>query len=530
MMQAAMFSDSRPVVTRHELRPYQLDALDDLRRCFGRGLKRVGLMLPTGAGKTTVACEMIRGAVEKGKRVLFICDRVELIDQTSRRMDAEGIAHGVIQAQHERCRPWEPVQVCSIHTLARRRWPDADFIVVDEFHTVYRAMTVMCERWNAVPMVGLSATPFTKGLGRHWQHLVVGSTTQELIDDGYLVPPVVYGPPGPDLSKVATVAGEYHQGQLGEATDQPKLVADIVGTWLSRGEDRQTICFATNIAHSKHIVSEFVRAGIPAAHVDAHTESEERAESLAAFARGEVRIVSCVDVLTKGYDQPQASCLILARPTKSLTVYVQQVGRVLRPAPGKTDAIVLDHAGNTARLGFATDPLPSRLDDGKRKESKAGEKKAPLPKPCAKCKFMKPPKIHACPKCGFAPERQNEVEVEAGELVKVKKADKGTKQRWYSMLLHVAEKRGYATGWAAHKYREKFGVWPRGLNDTPLEPDVEVAGYVKHLQIRYAKRKGITQCRYCGSQSLEDRPGKGPHAAGIGCKDCGRHLGWKPKR
>ena len=514
------------------LRPYQEHAIEMLRGAFRSGIKRVGLQLPTGAGKTQVAAEMIRGALSRGKKSLFIVDRIELIGQTSRRFDAEGIPHGVIQGAHERVQPWQPVQVCSIQTLSRRRFPPADFIVWDEFHTVYSAGAKIMEKWDNIPMVGLSATPWSKGLGKHWQRLVVGATTTELIEAGYLVPFTVYGPPGPDLTGVHTVAGEYHQGELAAAADKPKLVADIVLTWLKRGEDRQTICFATNIAHSKHIVEAFKSYGVKAEHIDAYSDSDERREILARFAEGKTRVVSSVDILSKGYDQPTASCLIAARPTKSLILHVQQVGRVLRPAPGKHDAIVLDHSGNTSRLGFVTDPLPATLDDGTHKTSKQSAQDEPLPKACPKCHFMKQPKERVCPACGFVAERKNEVEVEDGELVKFAKADGATKAQWLAMLMYHAKEKGWKEGAASWAYRDKFGVWPASKQVLPIPPSEEVLKWLQHRTIKRAKSHDKPQpksCRYCGSTNIKRLPGKGPHEAGLGCASCGRHLAWLPK-
>lgn len=486
------------LVTKFELRPYQSDALNEVRAAFASGFKRVVLQLPCGGGKTQIAATMIRGAVDKGRKCLFVCDRIELIDQTSKRFDAEGIPHGVIQGQHERCRPYEPVQICSIQTLgARKRWPDAEFIIQDECHSRYATMDKIIARWGNVPMVGLSATPWSKGLGKSWEHLVVGTTTGELIDLGFLVPFRVYGPDGPDLSKVKTVAGEYHEGQLAEAVDQPKLVADIVSTWLKLGEDRQTICFATNILHSRHIVAQFKEAGVKAEHIDAYSDTEERRSILKRFEDGDTRIVSSVDILTKGYDQPLASCMIDARPTKSLILHTQKTGRILRVSPGKDLAKILDHSGNTARLGFVTDEMPSELDDGKKKEAKPLERKEPLPKPCPSCNYMKPAKVYACPSCGFKPEKLNSIESAPGELVEIIRAKKENrsmsaeeKAHFYGQLKWIAHNRGYNKHWADHTYRAKLSVWPNAYKDAPMHVATpSTIAYVQSRLIRHSKRR-----------------------------------------
>jgi superfamily II DNA or RNA helicase len=184
--------------------------------------------------------------------------------------------------------------------------------------------------------------------------------------------------------------------------------------------------------------------------------------------------------------------MILARPTKSLTRFIQMVGRVLRPFEGKTKALMLDHSGSTERLGYPTDDLPLELDDGRPKAAGTKRTKERLPSACTSCSYMRPPGVHVCPVCGFAPERQSNVETREGELVKVarqRKADKFEKQSAYSQLIHIADERGYSDGWVSHKYRALFGVWPRGLDSRPIEPTPEMRSWVKSQAIRFAKRK-----------------------------------------
>lgn len=479
-------------VRRHTLRPYQTQALEKMREKFRQGLKRVMLMLATGSGKTTIAAEMIRCANERGRRCLFICDRIELIEQASARFDQEGIEHGIIQADHWRWRTSELTQVCSIQTLNRRRIPDFDLVVIDEAHVLHQAHIRMMQEFGQVPFVGLSATPFAKGLGKYFGGMVVGATTAELIDLGFLVNETVFAPSEPDLEGVRTVAGDYEGKGLSEASDKPKLVADIVSTWLELGEGRKTIGFAVDIAHSKHCVADFRQAGVKAAHIDAYTDSEERRGILRDFREGDTQIVFSVDILSKGYDHPESSCLIMARPTKSLILFIQQAGRVLRTAPGKQNALILDHAGNTARHGFITDLLPSELDDGKKNKS-GSRRNIPLPKKCRQCHYMKPATVHKCSNCGFAPERQNTVETVEGSLRLVKGKGKSDysltdKEWWYSQLSLLCEERGYKPGFAARVFRDKFGHYPDGLIPGPMiEISPAVRSYVKSRLIRWAK-------------------------------------------
>lgn len=514
--------------SKFSLRPYQLDAINRLRQTV-RVHQRVALASPTGSGKTAIGCDMVLSAQTKNKRVLWVANRIELIEQASSRLDAIGIDHGVIQAQHWRWRPHLPVQVGSIQTLSRRQLPAADLVIIDEAHgATSKSYRDLIAGYPDAIVIGLTATPFSKGLGQVFSELVSVAQVRELIDMGYLVDTRVFAPSAPDLSKVHIRAGDYREDELGVAVDRPQLIADIVATWRQLGEDRQTICFATNIAHSKHIVEQFQAAGIAAEHLDAYIEPLERQAILQRLASGETRIVSNVAVLAEGFDCPVVSCCILARPTRSLARYIQMVGRVLRPYPGKDHALVLDHANCTETLGFVTDPQEYALDDGKPKEAKARERLVSLPKKCTKCHYIKPAGVSQCPGCGFKPERQSEVAVGEGTLVEIKKtkATMPDKRRFYAELMHVARAKGYAKGWISHKYREKFGVWPTDMQGiAPQTPSAETLGFLKHLQIKQAKTtdKPMPACG-CGAVGHDLKP-NGPHL-GAYCRACGAWLKW----
>lgn len=498
-----------------QLRGYQEGAIAKLRSALAGGNRRVVLYSPTGSGKTEMGFAMILGALAKGRRVLFIANRKELVAQASRRLTRAGIAHGILQADNTRNLD-AGVLVCSIDTIARRGVPDdVGLILIDEAHAVagstkYRSLMF---RLNLVPVVGLTATPFSPGLGKHYdelrgplfQELVQATTIGELIELGFLVDCDVFAPADPDLAGVKTQRGiggelDYNETQLAEAVDKPHLVGDIVQHWQRLAAGKPTVVFASNIAHSQHIVAAFQRAGVTAAHVDYHHDDDERAEILKGFNEGRFTVLSNSALLAEGWDAPHAEVMILARPTKSLIRYVQMVGRVLRPHPGKERALLLDHSGTVLRLGFATDDLPLELDDGNANKAggKKQERKASEPKPCPKCKFVRDAGVHECPKCGFAPQRQSDVEVVDGELVKIdrkskKPASKDTKQHIYSQLLHVARHRGYKPGWAANQYRARFGVWPRGLRDVEAAPTDELLGWLKSQAIRFAKAREKAQ-------------------------------------
>lgn len=493
-----------------ELRPYQHAAEQRARLALARGLRRVCLYLPTGGGKTLTATSIITKAVAKGRKVVFLANRKQLVKQTSEVLASYGIAHGILQAENTRSLDAQVI-VASIATVQVRGLPpDVGLIIIDECHGVagsekYRALL---SKYNAVPVVGLSATPFASGMAKHYQdiggplfqELVVGATIGDLIADGYLVDCDIYAPSEPDLAKVRSSKGidgliDYNQTDIEKATDKPELIGDIITHWRKLANGKQTVVFATSIAHSKHVVEQFQAVGVAAEHIDYHHDDDERAAILERFLRGETMVLSNVGLLAEGWDCPATEVMILARPTRSLIRFIQMVGRVLRPADGKERALLLDHSGSTERLGHPCDDLPLELDDGKPKSAgkQKAERRESLPKPCPACKFVRPAGVHECPKCGFKPERQSDVETVEGELVKLarkKPATKDTKQHVYSQLLFIERKRGYRHGWAANQYRTIFDVWPRGLIEVTAAPSDEILNKVRANQIAYAKRKG----------------------------------------
>lgn len=480
---------------KSSLRPHQIEALSQLKRSILAGNKRPLVQAPTGFGKTILAAAITEGAMLKGNRVVFVVSALSLIDQTVQAFWREGITDvGVIQADHTLTDWSKPIQVASVQTLQRRRLPDADVVVIDEAHRWFKFYGDWMKRpnWRDVPFIGLSATPWTRGLGKHYDDLIVAATTADLIEAGYLAPFRVFAPSHPDLTGVRTVAGDYHEGQLSEAMNKDALVADVVDTWLKLGEDRPTLVFGVDRAHAKHLQQLFERRGVPCGYQDAFTDNAERAQIRDAFQAGRLKVVCNVGTLTTGVDW-DVRCIVIARPTKSEMLYTQIVGRGLRTAPGKQDCLILDHSDTTLRLGFVTDIHHDKLDDGAERQPKKPEERVRLPKECPKCAYLKPPKVSTCPSCGFKPEKQSNVEHEDGELVeltpKAQKADKATKQLWYSAFLRIAHERGYKPGWAANQYRGKFGVWPRGLREISTDPPDEVRSYVKAQLIRFAKRK-----------------------------------------
>jgi len=493
-----------------DLRPYQSDLVDNTRLSLARGNRRVVVYLPTGAGKTRTAAAIIGMALAKGRKVVFVANRKQLVLQTSAVLHGLGIKHGILQADNTRSLDAR-VLVASIDTVHLRGLPDdIGLIIIDECHSVAgsaKLKLIMFSR-NLVPVIGLTATPFAAGMAKHYKELdgalfedlVIGATVADLIADGHLVDCDIYAPSEPDLKGVRSSKGidgetDFRQSDLAKAIDKPSLIGDIRDHWFRLARNKQTVVFATDIPHSKHIVETFQAAGVAAEHIDYRMDDDERAAILKRFASGVTTVLSNCALLSEGWDCPTAEVMILARPTRSLIRYIQMVGRVLRPAPGKERALLLDHSGSTVRLGHPCDDLPLALDDGKPRisGSRNTDRRESLPKKCAKCNFVKPAKVHECPACGFAPERQNAVQTINGTLVKQarkKPATKDVKQHVYSQLLFLQRKRGYSPGWVGNQYRTFFDVWPRGLAEVAATPTQEVISKVRANAVAFAKSKG----------------------------------------
>lgn len=476
-----------------QLRDYQQEVKNRIRNEFKNGNKKVVVSLPTGAGKTAIGFDMVRAALQRGKRCYFIVDRITLLNQTIEVMYENGLRFGVLQADNPLYRPSEPFQIVSAQTLKNRTVPEPDFCIVDEAHVIHKSILKNMERWNKTFFLGLSATPFTKGLGKHWGRLVNGVSVRHLINGGYLCDFVAYGAKEPDLKGVRLSAGDYNKKDLGDRTLKKELIADIVSTWFKRGEDRQTIVAAVNVAHAEAIAKDFQDHDVKADTVHCYMPEDEKKNKIQMFKKGQIKVLTSVDMISRGFDMPEVGCLVLARPTRSLIYHLQLLGRGLRPHPDLQNVIYLDHAGNIGRLGFPDEEHEMILDMNIKKES--GKKKKPLPKKCFKCQRFKPVRKRVCPYCGYEAKRQNKVETKDGELTEIKKrkVTMDEKRRFQSELEYLRRQYGYSSNWVAHTYRDKFGVWPVTKDVAPLTPSKATINFVRYRQIKYAKSRRHSQ-------------------------------------
>jgi len=487
------------------LRDYQHKLVDGVRDSIVSGNRRVVMVLATGGGKTAAFAEIAKLAVEKGKKVLFLVNRRNLVQQTREAFAFHGVTGtGVIMAGHETALH-EPLQLATIQTYGRRikleegetvfNFP-ADLILVDEAHfSVSPQFQDVLAHYPKAVIVGCTATPMRgdgRGLGEVFDALVDVIDTQDLTDKGFLAPCRYFAPSKPDLDKIKIVRGDYEQKELEKRMNQAKLVGDVVENWMRLAVDRKTIVFGVSVAHAKALAVEFNRKGIAAYALSAASTEEKREYAFREMERGNIQVITNCALYQYGMDVPDISCVVLARPTKSLGLYRQMAGRGLRPSPGK-EMLLLDHGGCIEENGLLTDPIEWSLDGKKKawkkkkKDDKPREKRDNI---CSSCSLLFTGS-NVCPDCGSeAKSFGKKVDVVDGDLeeIKPKKVSKDDRRRFYGMCLFYQRQKGYSDGWCSHKYKSRVGLWPRGMNDVqPIQPDQEFMNRIRHEQIKYAK-------------------------------------------
>lgn len=486
------------------LRPYQAGALDRLRGQFSLGLKRILLVAPTGAGKTTMAGEVISGAASKGNKCIFLAHRTELIEQCSGRLDEMGVPHGVIQSGSKRHNPEAIVQVASIQTLIRRDHFDAKIIFVDEAHrSTSQTYIKLLERYNNPSVVGLTATPYRadgKGLGmvdrgrdqepfELYQSLVEVAPVQELIDLGYLVMPTVYGAPEIDMSNVRITAGDYNNKDAANVMDGTVLRGDLLKNWaikcgaatgaisdfdhdgklISTTCNACTVVFAPSIRHSNMIVEQFKAAGVSAAHIDGKTEPEKRASILRDLRNRTLTVVSNFGILCEGWDLPHLEAIIGSRPTRSRNLAKQMIGRLMRPDDDKRFAFLFDHSDWTRTHGFVNEPETFSLL-GREKRPRKGDGGAPV-RECPDCMELCHISTPICNGCGYEfPRRELQytdeelVELNAGNInngrPRAHAIPLKERQDSFNKWCLRCQEEEYNPNWARMQYQRVYGEWP----------------------------------------------------------------------
>lgn len=355
------------------LRPYQEEALNQIKKHYSAGTKHVLLHMATGSGKTVIFSTIMKGIQQKGNRCVLAVRGRELVDNASNRLWREGVEHGVMMANHKGWNPNLNIQVCSIDTLTARRnkiiLPRADLIVIDEAHFAISdgfKWFIAYYREQGSLSLSVTATPHVKQGLRHLADVVVYPVTiNDLINQGYLVSPKYYAPPsGLNLKSVRidNRTGDYNLSDLSKEIAKSHIVGNVISHYKKLADGRAAILFACDVSHSKAMVNDLNSAGIPSIHLDANSPDEFRKSTMQSLESGKIKIISNVGILCTGVDMPYVSAIIMARPTKSYNLFIQQIGRGTRPYPGKLDFLILDHADNIIEHGLIEDEKECNLN------------------------------------------------------------------------------------------------------------------------------------------------------------------------
>ncbi len=457
------------------LRPYQVTIIDEARELMQAGNRTILIQAPTGSGKTLLTAHMLKTSAEKGMSSFFVVHRRELIKQSIRAFDQVGVAHGVVAADFQED-PRHLVQICSVNTLARRWhklkrpklviWDEAHHCAAVGWSTIHKAMPDAFH-------IGLTATPERldgTGLGRWFSKMVKGPSVSWLIANGFLAPYKLYAPTVLNTAGMHTRMGDFVKSELVSAMDKPSITGDAVREYSKLATGKRAVVFCVSVEHSKHVVSQFAAAGFRAEHVDGETPTPQRDAAIRKFESGETQVLSNVDLFGEGFDLPSLEVSILLRPTQSLGLYLQQVGRALRPSPGKSHATILDHAGNCARHGLPDEEREWTLEGRPRSGRSKPESNLSV-KICPKCFAAQFPGAPACLYCGTVFEVKqrviDQIEGDLSEVTKetlVRRRRDIEKQRCQSLdeLIALGRRRGYKRPgiWAKHiwNYRQSKKV------------------------------------------------------------------------
>lgn len=472
-----------------QLRPYQIDGINRVKAELRNGARSVVLVSPTGSGKTVVSAEVMRSAEEKGSNVLFLAHRIELIAQTCDKLAMFGLKHKVYAPEkdikmisHKQLKkfgksfidPFAKIAVGTVQTVSRRleKITGPNLIIIDETHlAIANTYQKVTSEFPKARILGLTATPVRldgRGLGEMFEKITVLASAKQIAEMGFLVPMRFFSASETvDLSKIKTSMGDFDKKQLSEEMEKPRLIGNAVEHYRKLAHGRPSVAFCVSVKHAEHTAEAFRQAGYKAIAVSGESTSDERAKAIDGLATGEYDIVCNCGLYIEGLDQPCISCIILLAPTKSLSRYLQSVGRGSRPAQDKDDCIILDHAGNILRHGFPYDDREWSLNGAKKRggREKSDEKDVNVVT-CKECFAIFEKELSHCPACGFAVPLPvgRKLEESEGELVELnpkiisfqKKQERG-QARTEEELIDLAIKRGYKypKQWANHVLRSR---------------------------------------------------------------------------
>ena len=496
-----------------EDRQYQID---DVNYAMGHGVTdKVIHCSPTGSGKTVIQCKIAERELARGNSTAILTPRNEILDQTlgmARQLCEYGNV-SVLRAKRigETWNPVNPVHIVSWPTLIARVkrsdfwFPKVDRVLVDECHLSMAPKILEILRHYApkARIDGYTATPARltgRGLGHFFTEIKHVTTVRQLIADGYLAPVEYYGAATPDLTGIRVRRGDYETKKLSKACVE--LVGDAVDNWLRLASDRHTITFAVDIAHCEALADRFRYCGVEAAALHTGMDQTERDGVVKAFKAQKIQVLVNVTIASYGFDAPSVNCVQACRPTKSIVLHLQMIGRGMRPKPDGGHCLMLDHAGNTQALGFADDLYRWTLDEGREaaynwsRDERSGEEKESKSHHCENCSHIfKQSRI--CPRCGWkVPFSKRDVDVLDADLVPIgRNTAKRLPDGWpsyevfFGMLRHHAQQKGYKPGWAFYKFKEKAQCEPPPdwNNHAMVPPNERVKNWIRSRNIAHAK-------------------------------------------
>ena len=479
-----------------QLRPYQVDGINRVRNEFRAGAKSVVLVAPTGSGKTVVSSDVMRSAVRRGSKVLFLAHRIELIAQTCDKLSAFDLEHKIYAPEkditairHKQVRkygksrvdPFANIAVGTVQTVSRRldKITEPDLIIIDETHlAIANSYQKICNAFPRARILGLTATPCRldgRPLGEMFEKITVLATAQEIADMGFLVPFRAFSASETvNLANIKTTMGDYDKKQLAEEMEKPRLIGNAVDHYKKLAHGRPAIAFCVSVKHAEQTAAAFRAAGYKSIAVSGESSADERTAAIDGLATGEYDVVCNCGLYIEGLDQPCISCVILLAPTKSLSRYLQSAGRGSRPADNKKDCILLDHAGNVLRHGFPYDDREWSLDGAKKKSrGKKDDEPDVNITACTECFAIFEKKLSHCPACGAPVKKliRKDIEHEDGELIeldpnviKLQRKQEQSQAKTYDELLELAIKRGYnyPKQWVNHILKSRGAYGNRG--------------------------------------------------------------------
>jgi len=459
------------------LRPYQTRAVDAAREAIANGHQTILFVSPTGSGKTICIARIIILAIARGKKCDFLSHRAELNRQCLQKLIEGGVPPAsicIVERGRITGNPDAPVRIGSVQTLHRRGARQSDLLFIDEAH---RSMAkqhrelITSYRSLGARVLGFTATPARldgASLGDVYEKMIIIARPAELLEEGFIVSPMIYTVPEkelPILEGIATTKSDFAQQQLAEAVGRSELIGSITEHWMQRSRS-PSMCFAVNRGHSLSIVKAFEARGIKALHIDGESSEGERSGAIAKLRRGEVQIVSQCELWIEGVDIPEVRCAILARPTQSVTIHLQTIGRVMRPYQGQS-SLVLDHAGNVRRLGLPTDDRPWSLEPGKRRSVPVDRAKS-----CPQCYLVMANMESVCPSCTyvFGQETQERpIRTKRGELVLLREQEVWERRKKYwDSLWERAWQQDDPHAFVHSKFIDRYKIVPK---ESWVEPE-----------------------------------------------------------